>query len=155
MYCEIIIIEVPDELFQIEWVFFIFSSCTYSSHTYLIWFIRAEASGSLNHIIIKSFMLNRNLAIFENSWPPFCPIWIIFTHLKLWIASARHNFKWVKIEIEQFGGPTSKQCIYVFMLPCSLNMIKPYHLCLIDYIQYPLCVMSVWTLTWATRTWQT
>ena len=27
-------------------------------------------------------------AIFENSWPPFCQIWIIFTHLKLWIASA-------------------------------------------------------------------
>ena len=24
-------------------------------------------------------------------------IWIIFTHLKLWIASARHNFKWVKL----------------------------------------------------------
>ena len=28
-------------------------------------------------------------AIFENSWTPFCQIWIIFTHLKLWIASAR------------------------------------------------------------------
>ena len=27
---------------------------------------------------------------FENSWPPFCQIWIIFTHLKLWIASVRH-----------------------------------------------------------------
>ena len=39
-------------------------------------------------------------ARFENSWPPFCQIWIIFTHLKLWIASARHNFKWVKIQIE-------------------------------------------------------
>ena len=39
-------------------------------------------------------------AIFENSWPLFCQIWIIFTHLKLWIASARHNFKWVKIQIE-------------------------------------------------------
>ena len=35
-------------------------------------------------------------ARFENSWPPFCQIWIIFTHLKLWIASARHNFKWVE-----------------------------------------------------------
>ena len=30
----------------------------------------------------------------------FFQIWIIFTHLKLWIASARHNFKWVKIQIE-------------------------------------------------------
>ena len=24
---------------------------------------------------------------------------IIFTHLKLWVAVARHNFKWVKIKI--------------------------------------------------------
>ena len=39
-------------------------------------------------------------AIFENSCSPFCQIWIIFTHLKLWVASARHNFKWVKIQIE-------------------------------------------------------
>ena len=43
-------------------------------------------------------------ARFEKCWPPFCQIWIIFTHLKLWIASARHNFKWVKILIEKFGG---------------------------------------------------
>ena len=43
-------------------------------------------------------------ARFENSWPPFCQIWIIFTYLKLWIASASHNFKWVKIQIEWFGG---------------------------------------------------
>ena len=26
-------------------------------------------------------------AIFEKSWPSFCQIWIILTHLKLWIAS--------------------------------------------------------------------
>ena len=25
---------------------------------------------------------------------------LIFTHLKLWIASSRHNFKWVKIPIK-------------------------------------------------------
>ena len=40
------------------------------------------------------------LAIFEKSWPPCCEIWIIFTHLNLWIPSARHNFMWVKIAIE-------------------------------------------------------
>ena len=39
-------------------------------------------------------------ARFEKSWPPFCQISIIFTHAKLWIASAGHNFKWVKIPIE-------------------------------------------------------
>ena len=50
-------------------------------------------------------------ARFEKSWPPFCQIWIIFTHLKLWIASARHNFKWVKIQIE-FGGQRVKHHYY-------------------------------------------
>ena len=41
---------------------------------------------------------------FKNSWLPFCQIWIIFTHLKLWIASARHNFKCVNITIKYFRG---------------------------------------------------
>ena len=39
-------------------------------------------------------------ARFENIWHPLCQIYVIFTHLKLWIASARPNFKWVKIQIE-------------------------------------------------------
>ena len=39
-------------------------------------------------------------ARFEKGSPLFFQIWIIFTHLKLWIASARNNFKWVKIQIE-------------------------------------------------------
>ena len=30
-------------------------------------------------------------------------IWIIFTHLKLWVAVARHNFKWVKIKQFNFA----------------------------------------------------
>ena len=53
----------------------------------------------LNMVKIKILMCQQ-LARFEKSWPAFCQIWIIFTHLKLWIASARHNFKWVKIQIE-------------------------------------------------------
>ena len=36
-------------------------------------------------------------AIFQNRCLLFYQIWIIFTHLKLWITSARHKFKWVKI----------------------------------------------------------
>ena len=39
-------------------------------------------------------------ARFRKSRPPFCQILIIFTHMKLWIASARHNFKWMEIPIE-------------------------------------------------------
>ena len=30
-------------------------------------------------------------------------MWVIFTHLKLGFAVARHNFKWVKIEIRWLG----------------------------------------------------
>ena len=26
-------------------------------------------------------------------------MWVIFKHLKLWVAVARHNLKWVKIKI--------------------------------------------------------
>ena len=29
---------------------------------------------------------------------------VIFTHLKLWIAVARHNFMWVKIEYINLAG---------------------------------------------------
>ena len=39
----------------------------------------------------------------NNNISKFCLISIIFTHLKLWIASARHNFKWVKILAKEFG----------------------------------------------------
>ena len=29
----------------------------------------------------------------EKSWPPFCQIWIIFTHLKLWIDTTSSGWK--------------------------------------------------------------
>ena len=55
----------------------------------------------INHIL-NMLKINYDIksASFENSCPPFCQIWIIFTRLKLWIASARHNFKGVKIHIK-------------------------------------------------------
>ena len=34
---------------------------------------------------------------FEIRWAQIKQICVIFTHLKLWVAIARHNFKWVKI----------------------------------------------------------
>ena len=52
---------------------------------------------------VKAIMWHQS-ARFKKSWPPFCQIWIILTHLMLWIASARHNFMWVKILIQYFGG---------------------------------------------------
>ena len=30
-------------------------------------------------------------------------IWLIFTHLKLWVAVARHNFRWVKSNLLRSG----------------------------------------------------
>ena len=60
-------------------------------------FLFAHQVPPFNHVKDKMWQQS---ARFENSWPPFCQIWIIFTHLKLWIASARHKFKWVKIQTE-------------------------------------------------------
>ena len=48
--------------------------------------------------MLKIICDNKSAGI-EKSWPSFWQIWIFFTHLKLWIASERHNFKWVKIPI--------------------------------------------------------
>ena len=48
---------------------------------------------------VKAIMWNES-ARFEKGWPPFCEIWIIFTHLELWIVSARHIYKCMKITIE-------------------------------------------------------
>ena len=53
-------------------------------------------------------------AIFENSWPPFCQIWIIFTHLKVWIASARHNFKWGKFRLNNLAVKGLKRWILLY-----------------------------------------
>ena len=48
---------------------------------------------------------------FENSWPLFCHIWIIFPHLKLWIASDTTysgwklnliKFQWNKVVVKGF-----------------------------------------------------
>ena len=33
------------------------------------------------------------LKLYKYHW-----IWVFFTHLKLWVAVAKHNFKWVKFE---------------------------------------------------------
>ena len=31
-----------------------------------------------------------------NVWIHIVQMYVIFIHLKLWVAAARHNFKWVK-----------------------------------------------------------
>ena len=60
-------------------------------------FLIAHCISAFTHVENKTC---HQSARFENSWSPFRKIWIIFTLLKLWIASARHNFKRVKIQTE-------------------------------------------------------
>ena len=60
-------------------------------------FLSAHYLSVFKHVEDKKWHYS---AKFKICWPPFCQIWISFTHLKLWIASARNNFKWVNIRIE-------------------------------------------------------
>ena len=36
--------------------------------------------------------------------PKIKQIWIIFNHLRLWFAVAKHNLKWLKIQINLFSA---------------------------------------------------
>ena len=58
----------------------------------------------LIHVIVLDYTLNSIRACALALYPPNHSIWI-FTHLKLFLADAMHNFKWVKIiQISQNGG---------------------------------------------------
>ena len=46
--------------------------------------------------------------------------WIIFIHLKLWIASARHNFKWVKIQIDNLAVTGLRQVTLISTQPVMI-----------------------------------
>ena len=54
---------------------------------------------------IKSLLLGIKMSAqtskFANVWSQIWKISVIFTHLKLWIAVARHKVKWVKIKINK------------------------------------------------------
>ena len=58
----------------------------------------AEVSGLFlklqNYKLIKSLLLGIK-CVFKHVWYVIKQMWVIFIHLKLWVA--RHNFKWVKI----------------------------------------------------------
>ena len=64
-------------------------------HTVFFFFISALSTTFLN---VKDKTWHQS-GRFANNYPPFCQFWLIFTHLKLWIASARQNFRWVAIPI--------------------------------------------------------
>ena len=63
-------------------------------------------------------------------WPAHC--WrVIFTHLKLWVAVARHNFKWVKIynDLLTAGSSCKMTCDLTepSALSCSAHLQWPVH----------------------------
>ena len=55
-------------------------------------------------------------------------IWVIFTHLKLWVAVASHNFKWVKMQVFIEGLISRRAARYAL-----LNVIAFYHKTLSQY----------------------
>ena len=47
-------------------------------------------------------------------------IWVIFNHLRLWIAVARHNLKWLEIQINSVGqGLNTENAIWQHLLSYS------------------------------------
>ena len=58
---------------------------------------------SQSHKISKLTKIKTMVGLVDNDpmlvkcWSQIKQISVIFTHLKLWVAVARHNFKWVKI----------------------------------------------------------
>ena len=63
-------------------------------------FLLAHYTSAVKYVKLKTWHKSER---FLNRLPSFSQIWIIFTHLKLWITSAKHNFKWVKFPIYRFG----------------------------------------------------
>ena len=55
----------------------------------------------LSAVMIKQGHFKEKLVFNVRNWLniliKFVHMWVIFTHLKLWVAVARHNFRWVKI----------------------------------------------------------
>ena len=47
---------------------------------------------------------------------------VIFSHLELWIAVARHNFKWVKIKKNLAVLSRDKRHISVYIIPISYEI---------------------------------
>ena len=66
---------------------------------------------SSDQITVTGDEMNFQILRFANAWSEIKQIWVIFTHLKLWIATAIHNFKWVKIKINYLSGKRVKMGI--------------------------------------------
>ena len=58
-------------------------------------FLLTHGISAFKHVADKTW---HQSVRFENSWPLFCQIWIIFAHLKLLIASARRNWMICRLE---------------------------------------------------------
>ena len=56
-----------------------------------------------------------------NTWSSIWRIWIVFIHLKLWIASARHSFQWVKILIMHTLGDHMVKLVFAVQVSHDLS----------------------------------
>ena len=88
------------QLLNEDWVNPLTAGAAYSLVS-IFYFLLAHQVPPFKHVKDKMW---HQPARFEKNWPPFCQIWVIFTHSKLWIASASHNFKWVEIQILRLKG---------------------------------------------------
>ena len=60
------------------------------------WYLQVTSPSRYEWAIGAGDCLNINIG---HVWHQIKQIWVIFTHLKLWVAVARHKFKWVTIYI--------------------------------------------------------
>ena len=55
------------------------------------------------------------------------PVYLIFTHLKSWVAVARHNFKWVKIySASPASCPPSAYCLCLWRRQLCRLIVVPW-----------------------------
>ena len=66
----------------------------------------------LNHIIGNEMSAWTWMS--ANVWFQIKQIWVIFTHLKLWVAVARNHFKWMKIIIKITWRFNPYPAIFIF-----------------------------------------
>ena len=53
-------------------------------------------------------------------------LWVIVTHLKLWVAVATRNFNWVKIQIIYLSGLNVNNWMHSVAYHCSSGSFDPF-----------------------------
>ena len=109
LYSDFLCVQISFQIvlfWEILYIKVIFKSDNKSKSSSVLYRQPSNRSNSrcLINFIIRSIHCycerNERLNInFTNAWSQINQIGLIVNHLKLWIAVAKHNFKWVKIQI--------------------------------------------------------